>query len=75
MLLSLQVTHYKVLENQLTTTLAEVETQRHRLREREEAVSLNQRQLAEERKRLEREGGQHVGQLRGEYDAKLEVER
>ena len=70
-----QVSHYKVLENQLTKTLAEVEAQRHRLREREETVSMTQRQLAEERKRLERDGGQQVSQLRNECDARLEVER
>ena len=72
---SFQVSRYKVLEKQLTTTLAEVEAQRHRLREREETVSLTQRQLADERKRLGRDGGQQVSQLRNECDARLEVER
>ena len=56
-------------------TLAEVEAQRHKFREREEAISMTKRQLAEDKRRLEREGGYQIGQLRNEYDTRMEVER
>ena len=52
-----------------------MEAQRQKLREREEVVTSMKRQLGEERKRLERERGQQTGQLRSEYEAKVEVER